>query len=216
MHKETLLSLQCANHSLSKSNISIKLLLFHLHCDALYLGLNYLTFLLILITFSCVPLQGSKFRNLQAIVLRRKQAFIPNDADKHGVVTVNPGPSPKPHSSILCPMHGWDLGTWMHKCSEQKGGEGLNSQTASCAGGTSCSGRYPAAAGCACPCLPLSSATFIWLWRIWGKDAVPWSMLDCAEARLKLWAQLGQVLAYFRLIPKKEEPNPPSQSHAVV
>lgn len=51
MHKETLLSLQCANHSLSKSNISIKLLLFHLSCDALYLGLNYLTFLLVLITF---------------------------------------------------------------------------------------------------------------------------------------------------------------------
>lgn len=123
MHKETLLSLQCANHSLSKSNISIKLLLFHLSCDALYLGLNYLTFLLVLITFFCVPLQGSKFRNLQAIVLRRTQAFIPNDADKHGVVAVNPGPSPKPHSSTLCPMRGWVFGTWMHKCSEQKGGE---------------------------------------------------------------------------------------------
>lgn len=50
--RETLLSLQYANCSLSKSNSSAKLLVFHLLCDTLYLILNCLIFLLILISFS--------------------------------------------------------------------------------------------------------------------------------------------------------------------
>lgn len=103
-------------------------------CDTLYLYCNCFAFLVILITFSYVLLYNSKFRNPQAVISRRKHAFVLNTVDKHGVGNRNSGLSVMSHNSAWCPMCCWAFLTVMHECSGEKGEQGLNSGSSVCWG----------------------------------------------------------------------------------
>lgn len=96
--------------------------------------------------------------------------FILNNVDEHEEVNVNPRLSAKSRSSALSSVLCWAFVTLMNECSDQKRGGGgvvvvvvLNSQATSWVGGMSCSGSYAAGIRHACPCLPPSSAAFLWL-----------------------------------------------------
>lgn len=131
------------------------------------------------ITFSYVNLQFSKFRDPQAIVLRRKHVFILNNVDKHEEVKVNPGPSAKSGSSALPPTLGWAFVTLMNECSHKEGvGDCWTLRPYHGLGACPAMAVMPLEWDMHAPAYHLAV-----LWRSWGEAAVPWSTLDCGSCQ---------------------------------